>query len=426
MSEAENIAAQTATANHAVDLDQKLHERRDIEVLYRIYMEKRLASQASFYESRVRENQANADFTFVLSTVIMALSAFVATIGAFGNSPFLSLLSAILPAFAALLAAFRQLYGWERQISIYRDALLGLERVKLITPDQERQALADLPGIYPKLVNSGEEIFTGEVNQWGQFVQTSGKGQGETTDERAMNTMMGSLQLTDAQIETIRKIVAAGTPKTAFSDQTITVSPEETSALPAGNDGSAVPNEATAPAAPAAPAAPVTIKTTLTESTVIERTVPGSDGTETIEDIVPPPDAFPTGEAGVPPENAYPVTEDIVPPDAPAPQVDYTQTDAVYAPPVTDVPAPDAEFPATEEAPAQTEFPATEDAVPDDNYQAVQAGQPIDDTPWDDQPPPPEAFSALSPGALHVDVPENPPEGTFTDEEKPADPFANG
>ncbi|MCA0456756.1 MAG: SLATT domain-containing protein [Chloroflexi bacterium] len=417
MSEAEHIAAQTATANHAFDLDQQIHERRDIEVLYRIYMEKRLASQASFYESRVRENQANADFTFVLSTVIMALSAFVATIGAFGNSPVLSLMSAILPAFAALLAAFRQLYGWERQISIYRDALLGLERVKLITPDKDRQALADLPGIYPKLVSSGEEIFTGEVNQWGQFVQSSGKEQGETTDERTMNTMMGSLQLTDAQIDTIRKIVAAGTPKAAFSQQTITVHPEETSVLPAGSGGGAVPvlDE------PVPVVLTTTVSDPVSEAKVVEHTIPPEGLDDAIEDVVPS-ESFPSDTYAAPIETSYPVMEDAVP-------LQETFSPAETVPPAVDyVPEVETEFPTTDEvaAPNESEFPVTEDAVPEGELQAVQAVQPVDDNPWDDQPPPPEAFSALSPGALHVDLPEDPPEGTFTDEEKPADPFANG
>ncbi len=412
MSEAEHIAAQTATANHAVDLDQQIHERRDIEVLYRIYMEKRLASQAAFYESRVRENQSNADFTFVLTTVIMALSAFLATFSVFGNSPILSLLSAILPAFAALLAAFRQLYGWERQISIYRDALLGLERVKLITPDKERMALADLPGIYPKLVNSGENIFTGEVNQWGQFVQNAGK-EDETTDERTMNTMMSDLQLTDAQIDTIRKIVAAGTPKVAFSQQTITVHPEEASALPAGNGGGTAP-------------VPVVLTTTLSDSAnetkVIEQTIPPEGLDEPIEDVVPPPETFATDVDYASAETQYTVNEDAgmpaesFPSDTAAPtEIDYTTAVDVY-------PSHEAEFPATEEAaaPTDTQFAVTEDIVPEGDIQAVEA---YPAQAWEEeQPPPPEAFSALTPGALHVDQPQDPPEGTFTEE----DPNANG
>src|SRR5690349_14134608 len=108
-----------------VDFKDQDHNRADVELLYKIYVDKRLNSQADFYRSRVRENNSNANFTFLVSTAVMSVSALVAAVSAVSSSPFFSLLSAILPAFAALLAAFRQLYGWERQSSIYQDALMG-------------------------------------------------------------------------------------------------------------------------------------------------------------------------------------------------------------------------------------------------------------------------------------------------------------
>lgn len=230
--------ADTNTARDPQDnIDYEAFDPLDIDVLYKIYMEKRLEAQAGFYESRVRENELNANFTFTLGAAVMTLASLVATISATGNRPELSLLAAILPAFAALLASFRQLYGWERQTSIYRDALMGLERIKLMAPDKDRIHTADLTEVYPKLVSSGETIFTGEVNQWGQFVQSTARGEAEETpDTRTTNMLMSDLQLSDEQIANIRKIVAAGNPKIAFSE-TITVHPETASgALPAMSD----------------------------------------------------------------------------------------------------------------------------------------------------------------------------------------------
>lgn len=340
MSEAETIAAQAQTANNAVNLDQQVHDRRDIEVLYKIYKERRIESQASFYESRVRENQLNADFTFTVGAAVMTISSLIATISAAGNSPVLSLLSAILPAFAALLASFRQLYGWERQISIYRDALLGLERVKLMTPDKDRMPLVDLQAIYPKLVNSGESVFTGEVNQWGQFVQRSDKAdEAESTDTRSTNALMGQLQLSDEQIDTIRKIVAAGAPKPAFSQQTITVHPEE---MPIGG-GIASQAEA----APPAENSPVTVTTTRVDTTVVEHVIPA------VETPVAEPEVVPV------------------------------------------------------DAPSETQMVVDETHV-----------EPI----VEHEPPPPEAMSALTPGAMHVDAPQAPPENPNPEQ----DPNANG
>lgn len=223
------------SAQQAVDMDQLTHDRSDVELLYKIYTEKRLHSQVEFYESRIRENQLNADFTFTIVAAIMTLSSVVAAFSATGNRPELSLLAAVLPALAALFASFRQMYGWERQSSIYRDALMGLERVKLIAPDDDRMPLTNLPDIYPKLVEGGETIFTGEVNQWGQFVQSTERGEEETTDSRTTNALIRDLRLSDEQIATIRAIVAAGAPKAAFSE-TITVHTEVSSgALPASS-----------------------------------------------------------------------------------------------------------------------------------------------------------------------------------------------
>jgi hypothetical protein len=217
-------AAAVDKARQAIELDQRPHDSRDTELLYRIYMEKRVQSQIKFYESRVRENQLNADFTFGLGTLVMTLSSLVATISASVNLPFLSLLAAVFPAFAALLGSFRQLYGWERQSNIYRDALMGLERVKLISPDDDRIAAADLTQIYPRLIVGGETVFTGEVNQWGQFVQsTELEAAAETADSKAYNSLVDDLQgrteklggLSDEQINTIKSILAGG-KATAF------------------------------------------------------------------------------------------------------------------------------------------------------------------------------------------------------------------
>lgn len=217
-------------ANEALDLDQLSHNREEVDLLYRIYLEKRIAAQVSFYESRMRENQLNADFTFTVGALVMTLSSLVATISASGAAPILSLVSAILPAFAALLGSFRQLYGWERQSNIYRDSLLGLERVKLLAPDDDRLPAADLLGIYPKLVSNSETVFTGEVNQWGQFILDKDKqGEaGDSTDARTMDTLVGDLELSDEQRAIIAAILSGGKKKPAGASslpaQTVTVS----------------------------------------------------------------------------------------------------------------------------------------------------------------------------------------------------------
>lgn len=388
MSEAENVARQTATANKAVDLDQQPHERRDIEILYKIYMEKRLASQAAFYESRIRENQSNADFTFTVGAAVMTISSLVATISAADHSPFFSLLSAILPAFAALLASFRQLYGWERQISIYRDALMGLERVKLVTPDKDRMPLSDLQAIYPKLVTNGEAVFTGEVNQWGQFVQTTDKGAVEPdVDTQATNALMGDLRLTDDQINTIRRIVAAGTPKPAFSQETITVHPEDASSLPAGV--SSTPAEAqAAPAAPASGVAPVSVTATRQTTTTIQ---PQESTT------------------ALPPED-HPAASESVPIAVTTTHVDTTVVEHVIPPANAPIETPVVSSGEHEAPPQEGSDSLAPGAMHVDTPQQEDIDAIANHHEFANEPPPPEAASSLAPGAMHVDAPQAPPE----------------
>lgn len=233
------MSEENRTPEEAVRIDQLPHNRRDTELLYKIYMDKRLQSQIRFYESRIRENQLNADFTFTLGAAVMTISSLVATISASGNSPALSFLAVILPAAAALLASFRQLYGWERQINLYRDALMGLERVKLLAPDNDRMPFTDLMEIYPRLVESGEKVFTAEVSQWGQFVQSTQQEGEATTDARTLNALAANLKLSDEQLATIRTILAAGTPRGTFSPTTDTntvVLPRSSTSAPDKSD----------------------------------------------------------------------------------------------------------------------------------------------------------------------------------------------
>jgi hypothetical protein len=196
----------------ALELDQRQHDPSDIDLLYRVYANKRIDAQVNFYQSRIKENAKNADFTFGAGAFVMTVSSLVATISASVRDPFwtptLTVLSAILPAFAAMLAAFRQLYGWERQINIYRDALLGLEKVRLLAPDNDRVAASSLTDVYPDLVTQSETVFNGEVSQWGQFVVE--KEGPPAKGDSVMQQLFGDLNLTDEQRATIQTILMAG------------------------------------------------------------------------------------------------------------------------------------------------------------------------------------------------------------------------
>lgn len=196
------------------------HSKEDFNLLFRIYMEKRVESQVDFYQSRIRENELNSDFTFTAGAFIMTLSSLIATLSAGGALLGLSLIAAILPAIAALLASFRQLYGWDQQITIYRDSKLGLQRARLLAPDDDKVGEVDLVEILPQLVVASEEVFTSEVSQWGQFIAEKEKAlaAGDTIAEfkqlfaPTMVDPQGNLRLSDAQLGAIQSILAAAVP----------------------------------------------------------------------------------------------------------------------------------------------------------------------------------------------------------------------
>jgi hypothetical protein len=178
-------------------------------LLFQLYLDKRIEVQLDFYQNRGRENQLNSDFTFTIGTLIMTLSALLATIGATAAIPIFALISAILPAFSALLAAFRQLYGWDRQSALYRDAALGLEKIRLLVPDDDRLAYSDISPLFPKLVISSETVFTAEVSQWGQVVMASEEDEKEAQVSDPLARLMASANLSSDQIAAIENIVSS-------------------------------------------------------------------------------------------------------------------------------------------------------------------------------------------------------------------------
>lgn len=139
------------------------------DLLRRIYNDKRINRQIEYYRNRVREFDANTGFMVSVGALIMAISTVVSAIGATSNSPALALVTAILPAIAALAASFRQLYQWEKQSTLYRDAVLGMEEVRLLEPDDDEFHVEMAPEVIRRMVVQAEKVFINEVSQWGQI-----------------------------------------------------------------------------------------------------------------------------------------------------------------------------------------------------------------------------------------------------------------
>jgi hypothetical protein len=145
------------------------HDVDASDILLRLYIRKRIEGQLDFYEKRIKEFETNSGFMVGVGAFIMAVSTVVSTIGATQNSPVLALITALLPALAALSASMRQLYQWDKQASLYRDAALGLQEARLLVPDMDMYEREDSPVILPQMIRTAEDVFTAEINQWGQI-----------------------------------------------------------------------------------------------------------------------------------------------------------------------------------------------------------------------------------------------------------------
>ena len=156
------------SASKTTSTDVKLDSKTS-DLLLRLYLSRRIGFQMEWYKSTIKLAEGNSDFMFRLGAMVMTLSSLMAALSTQTDSPEIKLFTALLPAFAALIASFRQLYQWDRQASLYRDTVFGLEETRLLVPDEDQWSLDVSHKIYPELVEKAENVFYEEVNQWGQI-----------------------------------------------------------------------------------------------------------------------------------------------------------------------------------------------------------------------------------------------------------------
>ncbi|MEO0561512.1 MAG: SLATT domain-containing protein [Chloroflexota bacterium] len=150
-------------------------------VLTRVYLARRLEYQLDYYRAKEREYTRSSDAAFKAGAIIMTITSLLAALGVNGDAPSgIRLLTAILPALAALVASFRSLYQWDQQAQLFKDTALGLERAKLVLPDMDQVDTKTAANIFPELVSTTELVFEDEVNQWGQIALGAEDKEGES------------------------------------------------------------------------------------------------------------------------------------------------------------------------------------------------------------------------------------------------------
>jgi hypothetical protein len=134
-----------------------------------LYLQQRLNRQAIYYQNRIEEFNFNADQMLMISAILMGLSTVVSSATIAGGSPVWAFLTAMLPAFAAAVSAFRSLYQWERQATIYEETWVALQQARLALPDEDSLKVSEYDTYLPALVAKTEEVLRNEASQWGQL-----------------------------------------------------------------------------------------------------------------------------------------------------------------------------------------------------------------------------------------------------------------
>jgi hypothetical protein len=148
---------------------QPLLSEREAKLRAELYLQQRLEYQDDYYQRRISEFTFNSDRMLWVSAGLMGMSTVISSYSVMADRPFFAFLTALLPAFAAAISAFRSLYQWQRQAQLYEDSWLALQQARLALPDEDFIDMGDYPRYFPDLVRATEEVLRNEAGQWGQL-----------------------------------------------------------------------------------------------------------------------------------------------------------------------------------------------------------------------------------------------------------------
>jgi hypothetical protein len=134
-----------------------------------LYIQQRIDYQDDYYERRIAEYRFNSDIMLWITAGLMGVSTVISSYSVVTDQPIYAFLTALLPAFAAAVSAFRSLYQWQRQAQIYEGTWLGLQRARLALPDEDFLDSGEYAYYFPELVHQTESVLRKEASQWGQL-----------------------------------------------------------------------------------------------------------------------------------------------------------------------------------------------------------------------------------------------------------------
>jgi hypothetical protein len=134
-----------------------------------LYSQQRLEYQDDYYQRRIAEFTFNSGRMLWVSAGLMGISTVISSYSVVSDRPLAAFITALLPAFAAAISAFRSLYQWQRQAQLYEDTWLALQQARLALPDEDYLQPDDYKVYFPDLVRLAENVLRNEASQWGQL-----------------------------------------------------------------------------------------------------------------------------------------------------------------------------------------------------------------------------------------------------------------
>jgi conflict system pore-forming effector with SLATT domain len=138
------------------------------------YQTYRHKDQEGFYQARLNEFGRAQRQAIITAGVLMLLTTMVpilTTTDILLPRCVWAALSVFLPALSTALTTYNSLFGFERQLKLYKDASRGLHRAEADAYGLRKSAdEADYQKKIEAYVNHVEEVLSKERGQWGQLI----------------------------------------------------------------------------------------------------------------------------------------------------------------------------------------------------------------------------------------------------------------
>jgi hypothetical protein len=180
----------------------------EVEFLIELYADRRVQKQGGWYQDREIEFRFNSQFALTLSSLLLfAATTFGAVNASDPTNAGAQLAASVLPSAAAVLAGFGQIYGWDRQRTLYRSTADSLSDATVemgegSTPLERAQT-------FIKTVIAAESVFAGESDQWGQGLIERELAAFEALTANEFSRVVDRSDLTQAQKAQIQKILGS-------------------------------------------------------------------------------------------------------------------------------------------------------------------------------------------------------------------------